>query len=426
MLAIQDVANSNGPATIGTDFLLSSIELVDDQTLLVWFTRNTTGATTTSNYTVTGPSARSVILAQQNDLNGARIYLDLPLTVGQWTLSVTSITSNDPDALTLPSDTKVIFDLVDKSTQDTVGTNLVEAPVSKFIPKEFRNKKVVGAIIAGLETGDAIVRDQTRLAFDQSFLSTASGKYLNTKASDRGVPKPTKLGLSDTQFRKLAIDITNSKLTNAALLSVLETMYGEDSVRAYVETEMSGPFQLFDQGYLDFFVDGKHSFRFVANISGYTTPTAVTSVELCNSLNFAFDKNSFPAHAIIKREKVRVYSNTTGIQSKISIKGGTLQPYVGFDLDVFEGTGSLNQLSSASWTLTNPRPGIVRFTLVNPEPALPGVLAFVTEKDYVTVIGSEFPLPLRGSYNLVAVNWTQTSPTVRVQWFEIESSYVVV
>jgi hypothetical protein len=438
MLSIADIANSNGTITIGNPFVIACLELIDDQSLIVWYTRNPNNATDTANYTITGPSARTVVLAQQQlegngtgalyniASRGVRLYLDQPLTVGQWTLSISSsIVSQDSDAFPLPVNTQLVFDLVDKSGQGDLGSNLVESPVSKFIPKSFRSKPVFEAIIAGLEEGDAIVRQQARTAFDQGFVCTASGKYLDTKAGDRGVPKPTKLGISDEAFRKLTIDISNSKLTNDAMLSVLETMYGADSVRAYVEAPLYNYFEVFDKGTLDFLIDGKVALHFEANISDYANPIHVTPVEIVNSLNKFFDRSGDNAYAeVAENGQVRIYSNTKGARSTISIQGGTLQPYLQLTEPISPGIG-FEFISYAPWVVTNPRPGVVRF-LVD-QYMFTCRFSDIHVGDYVTIIGETFPLELRGSWPIIAVNYTAVngSPNYFVQWAEIESSYVV-
>jgi hypothetical protein len=100
MLAISATAISSGVPELGTDFLVASFELIDDQSFLVWFTRGVENGTTIANYSITGPSARTIVLAQYvieerdgvtlNLHKGVRVYTDSPLVVGQWVLSLAS------------------------------------------------------------------------------------------------------------------------------------------------------------------------------------------------------------------------------------------------------------------------------------------------------------------------------------------------
>jgi hypothetical protein len=427
MLAILDTANSDGVPQLGTDFLVASIELIDDQSFRVWFTRPVASGNNPANYHVTGPSTVSVVAAQYElDRRGARVYLSTALSVGQWTVGFssgppTTLLSDDSDHLALPSNTQVVFDLVDKSSQDEFGNALILGPVAKFIPKAFRTKKVFAAIIDGLEAGDAIVSTQARLALDQYFVSTASGKYLTTRAADRGIPKPVNLGISDVDFRKLAIDVANNKLTSDALLSILEIFFGEDSVKAYVETALAEPFEIFDGAFLDFLIDEKTEFHFVANWKDYQTPLRATALELVSAFNFAFDKSGIRATAVVDSGKVKIYSNTKGIRSSISVQGGTLQPLLQFDSAIY-GPALTSEAFALQWTLSNPQVGTVRFVPQTPTPLFAGPVLKIG--DYVTIIGSNFPTALRGSWPVTDVNFTWGVPAP-TEWFEIASDYIV-
>src|ERR1039457_294113 len=132
MLAITDTANSDRVPGLSTDCLVASIELLDDSSLRIWFTRPVLNGSITANYSVSGSSVKNVILAQyETDIRGVRIYLDAPLSIGQWVIQFRSgppgtLISNDSDHFILPSNTQVVIDMVDKSSQDSVGTNLVD------------------------------------------------------------------------------------------------------------------------------------------------------------------------------------------------------------------------------------------------------------------------------------------------------------
>ena len=424
MLSILDTANSNGVPIIGNAFLVSSIELLDDSTIIVNFTRGIVNGERVSNYSVTGPSLITVNLAQYNNsTNSVRLYLSAPLSIGQWTVLFlsgppNSIFSADSDSLSLPSNTEVVFDLTDKSLQGDFGSNIAQNDVSSFIPKEFRNKKVFAGILAGIAAGDSIVETQARLAFDQYSISTASANYLTTTAGDRGVQKPTKLGISDTDFRKLAITTINSKLTNDALLSILEIMYGGDAIHGFVESELEGPFQLFDKAYLDILFDRSKNFRFVVNWTDYSNPLRVTALELVSALNFAFDKNNVDAFATINQKKIRIYSKTKGVKSSVTVLGGILQPCLHFDLQVIQPFTNPLSLLAITWTVTNPSTGTVRF-----KPNTSVDISKLHVGDYITIVGANFPSELQGSFAITNVNYSY-SPSLDV-WFEIQSNYTV-
>lgn len=430
MLSISSIANSNGVPGLGTDFLVASIEILDNTTLRVWFTRPVKNATTSTNFSIQGPASKTVIFAQyETDTKGVRVYLSSVLSVGQWTISFVSggtgtLLSNDTDSATLPINTKVVFDLVDLSTNDSISETVPLGEVARSIPKKFRDNSVYSGIISGIEAGDSIITEQARAAYDQYFLSSANEKYLTIRARDNGVVRPSKLGIDDELFRTLAINTINRKLTYSAMLSILEIMYGVDSVHAFSETGVAGPYVIFDQGTLDILIDGVQSFQFVSSWGDYQLPLRATAQELSSALNFEFQKNNVKAFSTVARGKVRIYSKTMGVGSSISIQGGTLQPSVQFDSPTFGSIGA-DVASVFTWTITNPRPHIVR---LSPYPAW--LMEFssylkVKPNDYVTIIGSEFPEELRGSFLVVDVNLTYSAPATPVEWFEIESEFII-
>jgi len=427
MLSIADFASTSGVPGLGTDFLVAAVNLIDNQSLTVWFTRPVSNGATATNYTISGPSTLSVALAQyQTNTKAVNLYFSAPLVAGQWTISFShNLVSNDPDALYLPTNTQVVFDLVDLSPQGTLGTNLVEGPVSKFIPKEFRNKTVWSAIVAAIETGDDLVATQARLAFDQYFMSSASGEYLNKRAGDKGVDRPENLGISDNVFRGLAISLVNNKLTNDAFLSILETMYGSDAIRGCVESAVPGPFEIFDQADLDILFDGQYVFHFVANWVDYQNPLQAQPEEVVAALNFALDKQGINAYAIVTNTNtIKIYSNTKGVRSSVTITGGTLQPYLQFDTPIYGLYSSTDDILQQQWTITNPIPGTVRLT---PNMAVYWFpIFYLRVGDYVTIIGSNFPTGLRGSWPItnIVTSWNSTYSNV-VGYVDIQCNYVV-
>ena len=91
MLAIVDTVDSNGVPGLSTDFLVAQVSLIDNRTLLVFFTRPPLNATRPSNYNIQGASSINVVLAQyETDNRGVRLYLDSPLTATQWKISFVS------------------------------------------------------------------------------------------------------------------------------------------------------------------------------------------------------------------------------------------------------------------------------------------------------------------------------------------------
>jgi hypothetical protein len=408
MLSIVDVANSDWPIGIGNPFTIGATALIEDQALKLWLTRPSTNANVALNYTVTGPEPRSVVLAQYETPSVVRLYFDQPLVGGQWTISTsTNIHSDDSDNLSLSATT--VIDIAESlplaEPIDQIGT------VAGFLPKKIRNKRGTAELIAAFQAGDDLVNAQARFAAEQHNLSTATGKYLTTRAFDRGIEKPEKLGMSDEAFSKLAISLVNQRLTQPSLLRVLESMYGTDSVHAFVNSK-TGPFRVFDKGTIGFLVDGSVPLVYVLDISRFANPMEVSAKALAADINLFFADSRLFAED--HEGQVRVFSSTMGLQSKIAVTGGTLQPYLQFDT-------SIGDLATAdvNWEVTNPRPGIVR---LQPD-SWPYEFTKVRIGDYITIVGENFPLELRNSWRVVNTNYSYSGADL-VQWLEIESDYI--
>lgn len=429
MLAIEALANSNQPSGINNDFVVDTVEILANDCFLIWFSRGAANADTHTNFTISG--GRTVRLAQyQSEVingsaldtrRGVRIYFDSPLVPGQWTLTCSSnIVSNDAEAVALPADTTLLLDLTEV-VEDGTDDSVADSNVSKYVPAKYRAMPVIAALIEANEVCDRDIADQARLSFDQQFITTASGEYLESKARDTGVEKPNKLGISDQDFRKLVVNVVNNKFTEQAFLDVLEVFYGPDACRGKVETAGTGPFRVMDGGTLEFVFDNKTVSRFIADKNDFAVSVRATGPELVAALNQSFDKDRAPAYAVIlDTGKVAVYSKTTGLRSSVAVTGGTLQPELQFGASVF-GAFTTVAPSNLQWELSSPRNGVVRFSEIS------GNVNFTNPVlkagSYVVITGNEFPEEIRGSYRVITVNRSYVG-AVLTQWFEIESNYV--
>jgi len=265
-----------------------------------------------------------------------------------------------------------------------------------------------------------LVSEQSRVAFDQYDISTASGSYLSIRAKDNGIERPNKLGINDSDFRSLAIETINSKLTNDAFNGVLEAFYGPDSVRGYVESH-DGPFEVYDKGSLNLLIDEHIQFSFVADVSDFANPTNVTPLLLAESINRAFVTASITANCVVDGAKVRIYSNSRGLKSSIAVTGGTLQPFLQFETPVY-GRSAPGEILPIVWTVSNPEPGVVRFSPSAPYFYFAGPTLRIG--DYVTIVGNFFPKDLLGSWEITNIDFRFVgfAPT---EWFEIKHPYLV-
>src|SRR5512133_2247026 len=115
------------------------------------------------------------------------------------------------------------------------------------------------ALMSALAAGDKIVADNNNFAFDQLFACSASGKYLQDRASDVGLKQPNNVGMSEELFRKFIIKTTATKLTTESIMEILEIFYRSSSTRANITSVASEPFVFVGGEDLQILIDSTES-----------------------------------------------------------------------------------------------------------------------------------------------------------------------
>lgn len=262
------------------------------------------------------------------------------------------------------------------------------------------------ALIKAMSDADELVWRLAQNAFNQLFLSTASGKYLRRKAADSGIQEYPGLGMSDDQFRDLAIKLSTGRVTYISICEILESYYGSEALRAYADTQ-SGPFALVNGQTLVFKLEGVE-YTYEVNEEEFEFVGAASATELAVSLTNFFERKGSTARAVVKTDPelgtnfVRVFSGALGLKSNLSIIGGTAQPFVNFDTlkDVYDGTVTGADNYQWVYSLTSGGKTQLRFThTVNS--VIPKIdTSIIKPGDYV-VIGTD---------------------TATAGWYEIESA----
>lgn len=344
-LALINGECNTGIPTIATDLTVASVELLADNAVRIWFTlppiKGGLWATDTNGYRFTGPSTIDMSMASETSVSDRAIdlYFTQNLYPGQWTISFIRSYFKYGDIF-IVADTQYRFDIVKLDVQEAPGLPTESNLTRKFINPAFRGKTNWEAVIDSLEAGRVILDDTAQKAFRQAFISSASGKYLGTRAADNGISKPTELGLTDEIYRDLAITILNRKLSKNAYLELLEIIYGVEATHASITSSRYEPYQLFDKISLTFVVDGVE-LPIVFDWTDFYNASIATAQEVCQALNARFERFNSKAFAvpfydkILDKTYVRVYSGSLGLESSISIIGGTAQPIFHFGGSLF-------------------------------------------------------------------------------------------
>lgn len=419
---------------VGADFRLETVQAIGLATVRVRFTQDplvvdpdgANDALNIDNYTIIGPAENFVTgtNAVLEDPQAVDLYLAAPLIVGSWFLQAkTNIVSENSDPLEAPF--SLPFSVTFLAQQDTVPKGAVNDAVVNVLRKHF-NPGLKGpnwdAVLAGLAAGDKFNWDNATRAFDQMFLPTASGKYLTQRASDQGQRRPPAIAMPEDLFRQLTILSKTSKLTQDAILEVLEVFYGPDAVRASATTTVPGTYRLEDEDDLIVLIDERDQFAITFFREDFSRIGLATPLEVSAVISRQLRSQGSDAYATVQldadgEETVRIYSGRLGISSSVRVVGGRAQRRLLFPQALYIDPGS-GPFATWDLTVSTTTPGYLRFTI----DGATAVYDFqkLVEGDQVLVFGQEFAAQNRGSFEIKNVVWEYVGPTL-VQYFEVEN-----
>lgn len=291
------------------------------------------------NYTITGPGPCTVytVVPVGGDSQAFDLIITEPIGVGNWTVTVSStITTSGAVAIVAPLSASFTVDQTQlvQSLSGGAESDDPESIIRKHLSETLQGVNW-NAFIAGLAVPDKYNFQNGRLIFDQIFLATASGKYLERLASAVGVKKPFNVGISDEDYRTLAIKNYSSKLVHEAILDVAEIFYGIDSVRAYLMTDLAEPFELEDG--MTLFIRIKDSdYEISFTDSDFNVIGQATAIEVATAITRNLRKLGSKAFALEVKDnstatyKVKLYADARGLPSSVTVTGGTSQSKLEF------------------------------------------------------------------------------------------------
>ncbi len=370
-----------------------------------------TDALNPANYTITG-SHLAIVTAVgivADDPQAVDVYVNVPLAAGSWTMAV-SPTVQMEDGTTLQSPTSLLFGVsalraIEPANGGAQSDDAARV-IRKHLPMSFVGRAWT-ALIEALAVGDQYNWDNTVAAFDQMFLSSASGAYLDRRANDRGISRPKNVGMPDALFSRLATKISAKKLTSQVFLEILEVFYGTDAVRAYVESATEQPYRLEDGHTLRLVVDGKDELEVVFTEGDFAQIGQASAAEVAAAINRQARAAGFGmfglAAATVDGTRLRIYSGSMGLASNVLVDGGLAQNGLQLPTPLpvtFSGGTVFN--------VTTPDSGIFRYTTQSADGTL---YLDVVEGDVVNIVSPIFTETNRGSYKIVAVSTSWNGST---------------
>lgn len=418
----------------GASLSLQSVQALSTTRVRVRFTSdprqsNPAGANdglNPANYSLSGPAPTAVQSVAV--VSGDPQALDLStqeLAPGAWNLTAANIQTVSGAGLVAPVTLPFSVSASTDATELTAGH---ESDDPESVIRKHFSRAMAGsnwdALIAGVSRGDAINEANLRSAYDQLFGSSAGGKYLDVVLNNRGIRRPTDVGMSDEVFRRLGIAL-NSKVTHEAIRQVLEIFYGVDAMRAWSQTQETEPYNLSDGQTLFLSLDGSGPVLATFRSENFRNIAQASSVEVAAVLTKAMRDAGFDSYAIsfydpnLGETVVRLYSGSLGLKSFVRVTGGTAQPFLRFPSYIETYGGTVTTGSGYTWVYTSPTASSTRISLTTTGVPLVDI-GSVEEGDYV-VIGEGVGTITPGSYQVsqVGTSWSGANYT---QFFDLATN----
>jgi len=349
-----------------------------------------------------------------------------PLAVGMWSVigstniqTATSSPLTDPRILNFNVTTSGSIEPVNAGSLNDTDADVIRKHLNAALKGDGWD-----ALIAAVATGEKTNRENAQLAFDQLFISTASGLYLDREASDAGIERPINMGMSDDTFRLYTIRLTNNKLTEESFLEILEVFYGDSSLRASDSSAQSEPYFLNDGDDLSILIDEEVEVPVVFSTKDFAIISQAKAVEIAAAITRYCRLAGSLAYAApvvdptTGETTVQIFSGALGLSSSVRVQGGKAQNVLQFStlLPIYTGPSA-----TPTWNITaDVAAGTMRFTTTSNAVDL----SQLQEGDYVNIFGSEFNVANRGSFTVTAVSVTYPSGTL-TQYFEVENRSAV-
>lgn len=264
------------------------------------------------------------------------------------------------------------------------------------------------ALLEAIATGDEYLGELARSIFDQMFLKTASGHFLRVEGKNRGIEPPEGVGIGEDAYRELVAIVSNNKLTIDSVYRILEIFFGSSATRAYIESELSGPYALSDGDELIIELDGETTitvtfresdFFAISEASAFEVASVITRALQLRGTNAFAEQYTDPATG---NASVRIFSGRMGLRGSVRVLGGraqnTLQFYPPLQVKVVGGQWNVVRTSSDRTRFT--------WTGMGDSPSI----SLLRSGDYANIYGSIFHEANRGTREVVDVGLT---------WFEV-------
>lgn len=230
---------------------------------------------------------------------------------------------------------------------------------------------------------------------DNLYIATAVDIYLDQRLADAQIVRPANVGLSDDVFRQIGIEVKNRKQVRDLINNLLDSIFGDEFVRALSKSAAIEPYSLVDGDQLLISFDNQTAIPVTFVTGDFQNIASAKAQEVADAITKNLRSLGFTGTAIAKNDGnggyVELLSDTVGPRSSVTVFGGRAQNELLFNSAVPAG-GNM----STQWTLSLQSGGVIRFTWsggANPN------LGKVASGNYVNVFGGGFASsPNEGSF----------------------------
>lgn len=269
--------------------------------------------------------------------------------------------------------------------------------------RSYLNKAIAGkntdAILKSIAHGPVHLIDNVEAVHNSLYVVSASEQYLDQRLGDKGVVRPSDVGLSDENFREIGIEITNRTQVRDLIHQLLRILYGDIFTRATSPSAEVENFGLADGDNLILSFDGQESVEISFLSSQFVSIAAATAQEVADAITKSLRKLGINGSAFPQEDgadfNVVIISPTDGPSSSVQILGGSAQNKLKFDEIRGTSADALTQ-----WTLTQEAGGKIRALWSGGANPIVGV---VKVGDYVNIYGTAFDLANRGTFTITTV-----------------------
>jgi hypothetical protein len=277
---------------------------------------------------------------------------------------------------------------------------------------------VTDAILYALaEKAGAYLINNVTAVHDQLYISTAVERYLDQRLADFNIVRPAAVGLGDDIFRQIGIEVINKKQIRELINSLLQTMFGDDAVRATTNSGALEPYNLQNNDTLILSFDGAPSVTVVFTTDQFTNINAATAQEVADAITRGLRRQGANGNAFVRDDGsgpfVVIGSTTIGPSSTVRVLGGRAQNEL-----LFPASRSTSASATTQWTIAIQPSGAVRFTWTGgADPSL----GFVNIGNYVNIYATAFSPSNRGTFTVTDAQGGGAG----VAYFEIENPLAV-